>query len=153
MIVDLTCQAVEQAIAAALPSGLAEAVYCASEKRAHGLEFDYIEVIADPYTTEVRDDSGLPALASLPVYVNYIAPNDEAAEAFLRSLTGFAYAFTATGATASARALQAPFNQLTCHWVECQANGYEPQADGTLLAQFQFSITLRPLLVDAPQET
>ena len=152
MIVDLTCQAVEQAIAAALPSGLASAVYCASEKRAHGLEFDYVEIIADPYTPEVRDDNGLPALASMPVYVNYIAPNDEAAEAFLRALNGFSYAFTATGANASASALQAPFNQLTCHWVECAANGYEPQADGTLLAQFQFAITLRPLLVDAPQE-
>ena len=151
MIVDLTCQAVERTIAAALPSGLASAVYCASEKRTHGLEFDYVEVIADPYTTEVRDDSGLPALASLPVYINYIAPNDEAAEAFLRALTGFAYAFTATGATASARALQAPFSKLTCHWVECAANGYEPQADGTLLAQFQFTITLRPLLVDAQE--
>lgn len=151
MIVDLTCQAVEQAIAAALPSGIASAVYCASEKRAHGLEFDYIEVIADPYTTEVRDDSGLPALASLPVYVNYIAPNDDAAEAFLRTLTGFAYAFTATGATASASALQAPFSKLTCHCVECAANGYEPQADGTLLAQFQFNISLRPLLVDAQE--
>ena len=93
----------------------------------------------------------MPALASLPVYVNYVAPNDEAAEAFLRALTGFAYAFTATGATASASALQAPFNQITCHWVECAANGYEPQADGTILAQFQFTITLRPLLVDAQE--
>lgn len=152
MIRDLTCQAIEQVIAAALPSGIAEAVYCASQKREHGLDFDYIEVIADPYATEVRDDNGLPALASQPVYINYVAPNDEAAEAFLRALTGFAYAFTAAGANVCASALQAPLNQLTCHWVECTANGYEPQADGTLLAQFQFNVTLRPLLVDAKED-
>ena len=152
MIVDLTCHAIEQTIAAALPKGLASAVYCASEKRAHGMEFDYIEIIADPYTAEILDDNGIPAFASQPVYVNYIAANDEAAEAFLRALAGFAASFTATGANACASALQAPLNQLTCYWVNTSANGYEPQADGTLLAQFQLTINLRPLIVDAKEE-
>lgn len=152
MIVDLTCHAIEQTIAAALPKGLSGAIYCASQKRTHGLEFDYIEIIADPYTAEILDDNGIPAFASQPVYVNYIAANDEAAESFLRALTGFAASFSAAGANAYASALRAPLNQLTCYWVSTSANGFEPQADGTLLAQFQFTINLRPLIVDEKED-
>lgn len=148
MIRDLTLEAVERLISAALPQDAARVHYLGTEKRKHDMEFDYAEIIADPYVVEVSDNDGIPSMATCIVLANYIADNNEEAERFLSVVLGFAYALTPKVAEELAKLLPEPLNLLRVVKVEPRCNGAEARDDDTVVAQIQFTITLRPLIIE-----
>lgn len=145
MTQDLTLQAAEALISAALPQDAARVHYLATESRPHEGDFNYVEIIADPYATELRDQDGIPSFATCAVLANFVAEDDEAAERFLRVVSGIA--FSLSPAEALAASLPPPLDRLRIYAVETVCNGIDRQTDGTVIAQFQFTLTLRPLII------